>query len=251
MRKEDLLANRYEILDRIKRNVFRGRNILSNEQVIIKMERTDEEIKLLKHESMIYYYLKNVKGFLPIKWFGGTEKYLYLVLPHQPFSLSEVIRKGKLTSTRIRDLMKKCIIAVKQLHEKEILHRDLKPDNILLDENDHVYIIDFGFAKKYMIQMHHIPFKTNKSNILGTPNYISIHVHEKNEPGRRDDMESLGYIWLHMLLGYLPWETLVDVLECKKKFIVSQQQNVEILKIQTYLKYCHALSFEAVPNYKL
>ena len=102
-----------------------------------------------------------------------------------------------------------------------------------------------------MYEGNHIPCKET-SNIIGTLNYISLNVHNKIEPSRRDDLESVIYILLY-LLDYGEWFKNNNfnselIIECKKN-IVNNNFVPEFLK--NMLAYIRNLKFEEEPNYSL
>jgi hypothetical protein len=76
----------------------------------------------------------------------------------------------------------------------------------LRSHSGQVFIIDFGLAKRYRDpETHvHIPYTDGKS-LTGTARYASVAALAGIEPSRRDDMESLGYVWVYLLRGSLPW----------------------------------------------
>jgi len=100
------------------------------------------------------------------------------------------------------------------LHSKGFVHSDLKPENIMFGTGrkvHHVYLIDFGLSKAYWKPAGgkagaHIPMNTY-ARVAGTPRYTSTHGHKGLESGRRDDLESAGYVLLHMIKTSLPWSS--------------------------------------------
>ena len=102
------------------------------------------------------------------------------------------------------------ITRLEQIHRKGFVHRDIKANNFTIGRGDKaniVYIIDFGLAKKYkdLKTGQHIAIRGGKS-LVGTARYASIASHDGYEQGRRDDLESLGYLLLYFLRGKLPWQ---------------------------------------------
>ena len=99
---------------------------------------------------------------------------------------------------------------IEYIHNKDIIHRDIKPDNFVIgkDENKNIiYMIDFGLAKRYRdeITKEHIPSKMTK-RLTGTARYASINALKGREQSRKDDLESLNYMLLYFLKGSLPWQ---------------------------------------------
>lgn len=245
-----IIANKYRITERLGNGgfgaIFKGENIRTTEQVAIKMEPISSDTKMLKRETKIYQYLGKAPGIPQVKWFGATEEYNYMVLPlfgdslvSKTFSLTESLRIGN-----------KMVKILKFIHEKGLIHRDVKPDNFVLSQDGSVlYIIDFGLCKKYIDTEHrHIKMRTERA-LVGTPNFVSINVHNGVEPSRRDDLISVAYVILHLVNGGVPWQA-----QRENKYLKMQKSCVlEWSKTPTeliaYLNYCTGLKFDETPDY--
>ena len=84
--------------------------------------------------------------------------------------------------------------ALRQFHQLGFVHRDVKPSNFRV-HNNKVYISDFGTKIEYA------NISQSRSGFLGTPYYASISTHDSNNQSRKDDIESLAYAFLALILN--------------------------------------------------
>ncbi len=228
-------------------NVYAGRNTITNKKVAIK--RCNKNESSFKNEIQICNYLRNIKGIYRLHWFGTIDKYKYLVIDRLGPSLSHYLDIYKtFNQYSINYIAIKIITILESMHLKGIIHRDIKLDNILVDyeTNKDIYLIDFGLAKSiYNKSTTHIKQEMNKS-IVGTPNYISIWIHQGSNASRRDDILSVVYILEELYSGYLEWyNEKIDIEKLKKNF--KSKNNM----INLFFNDAITLGFYDKPNYSL
>jgi len=253
------INKKYRIIGKIGEGAFgliyKGENIRTKELVAIKVEPIEKDMKLLKNESVIYQYLNNVEGVPFVKWFGKDEKNYYMVINLLGESLQSIKNNSTFSLTSVLQIGIQVIHLLKTIHEKGLVHRDIKPDNFLLGLNSQrkrIYIIDFGLCKSYITNDQHNPIKKT-NNLIGSLTYASINTHNCIELSRRDDMESLGYMLVFFYLGTLPWQEFtsenIDMIKKSKEDITSNDKLPQILV--NYIKYVRSLEYEEKPNYFL
>ena len=251
-----MISNKYNLIEKISEgsfgSVFKAENIRTKENVAIKFEIKIDNLKSLKNEAKIYQYLGKINGFPQLKMFGTTDKVNYLVIDLLGKSLSNTIlyfNKLSLKTTLLIGIQ--IINRIKVLHEFQLLHRDIKPSNFLFGlekDTTKLYLVDFGFSKRYIYNGNHIQEK-KITKILGSPNFVSLNIHNHIEPSRRDDLESCIYIMLTMLLGKLVWfdkSNLNDIYKLKEQIILIEEVP-SFIKI--LLNYVRKMKFDETPDY--
>ena len=181
-----------------------------NEYYALKFENRNNEITLLENEAAIMTHLKGEN--IPIlKTYGYSGNLNVLVMQLLGNNLEEylILRKRKFKLKTVLMLSNQMISILENIHKKSIIHRDIKPENFVMGLNEYskyVYLINFGFAKKYrsISTKEQYPFNDNII-MTGTARYASINSMKGFEQSRRDDLESLGYVFIYFLKGYLPW----------------------------------------------
>lgn len=269
-----MIGRKYQSLEKIGQgafgSVYRGQNAKTGEMVAIKQGTADS---LLKHETTIlnYLYKSGCRNVPIVYWFGSYTDGTALVVPLYQHSLTDVFSEKNVEPRaknidKIDDIMACLISGLGAIHRTGIIHRDIKPDNIMYNKSSGEFVfIDFGFATSYKSDNgRHIEYKDGNAELIGSPKYASIHIHMGLEPTRRDDSISLGYVYLYMLFGELEWvPTNIVYSHCNNNNNRSSLMNPRLLRIASakslesiatltklheniyrYLDICYQLEFE-------
>ena len=228
----------------------------------IKFEERTKGQNILESEATIMSYLKG-PNIPAIKSFGCSGDYNILVMQLMGKSLEDLFNKKLKFSVKTTALLGYQMITVLQyIHDRHIIHRDIKPDNFVMglnQDNANLYLLDFGLAKKYRSSktLQQYPY-IKKKKLTGTARYASIHALEEMEQSRRDDLESVGYVLMYFLRGNLPWQGLrIKSKEDRYKKILDKKKETsseELCKnfpdeFREYLEYSRNLSYTEDPKY--
>ena len=263
-----LIFSKYLIRKKIGKGsfgiVYQGVNTSTNEKIALKVEkRKKNQAGTLENEAMRLVYLQG-EGIPKVYCYGNNQSHNLLVEELLGKSLEDIFNSyGKPFSLKtVCVLGIEMVKRIQSIHQKYYIHRDIKPDNFMTGRGENeknIYIIDFGLAKKYysVSKAQHIKFCTGK-HLIGTARYCARNAHRGYEQGRRDDLESIGYVLMYFLLGVLPWQGLKikkneDQFEkiAEKKYSTPFEELCEGQpdEFLLFFKYIDGLRFEDQPNY--
>ena len=244
--------------------VYQGVNTTTNEKIALKVEKREQnDPGTLENEALRLVYLQG-EGIPRVYCYGHNLEHNLLVEELLGKSLEDIFNaNGKPFSLKtVCVLGIEMINRIQYIHSKHYIHRDIKPDNFMTGRGTNekkIYIIDFGLAKKFysVSKGQHIKFITGK-HLIGTARYCGRNAHRGFEQGRRDDIESIGYVLMYFLLGQLPWQGLKvkkneDQFEkiAQKKYSTSFEELTagQPEEFLLYFKHVDNLEFEDKPNY--
>ncbi|KAK2158872.1 hypothetical protein LSH36_162g03099 [Paralvinella palmiformis] len=245
--------------------IFLGKLMSTGQKVVVKLERQNCKCPQLLFEGSVYRHLEGGPGIPETYWFGMHDPlYSVLVMELLGPSLQElfIYCQRKFSLKTVLMLIDEMITIMEFFHRKSYLHRDIKPDNFMIGRNeksDRLYIIDYGLSKKFtrhkFIPHPHCPLA---HGLVGTARYASIHAHLGRDDGPRDDMESMGYMWVYFLKGKLPWQG-IPIGNKREKFHKIKEMKIETPletlcenlpgEFMTYLTYCRHMRVDDIPNY--
>ena len=158
-----------------------------------RFEREAVMIALLEHPAIV-----------PVYDMGEEDDQPYIVMRYMSGgSLSEKINKGPIPLRECMEMYLRLAPALDTAHARGVIHRDVKPDNLLFDKYDNVFLSDFGLARlRETIGFTNI----SDGSIMGTPAYMSPEqIQGDKEIDGRSDIYSMGVVLYQMLCGSVPF----------------------------------------------
>lgn len=211
-------VGRYKIKGELGRGgmatVYRAFDPISNREVAIKMLPHEVLNNLLtrarfKRELKLVASLEH-PAIVPVYDVGGDEENQpYFVMRYMSGgSLSEMIKKGKFSLRDAALIVERLASALDHAHSKGVIHRDIKPDNVLFDSGNNPYLSDFGVAK-----ITESLVSATGQDVIGTPAYLSPEQALGENVDRRSDVYALGAMLYEMLTGERPFgkETVIGL----------------------------------------
>src|SRR5215472_7835716 len=205
-----LLAGRYEVLQLLGRGgmgaVYKARDKELDRFVALKLIRPEfarnpEVLRRFKQELILARQVthKNVIRIFDLGQSDGV-KFITMEFVEGRDIRTLLSDKGKFPPNEAARIMLQICRALEAAHGEHVIHRDLKPQNIMLDNRGRVFVMDFGIARSA-----HLPGMTETGALIGTPEYMSPEQARGEKLDERSDIFSLGVIFYEILTGKTPY----------------------------------------------
>ena len=251
-KREKISIHDYESLAIIGRGAFGEVHICRENKTgkIYAVKKIKKEVILMKnqviHSRNEQLVMSKIKSpwIVELKASFQEDDYLFLIMEFLPGGdlMTLLIERDTFTEEEAKFYIAELICCLESIHKLDCIHRDIKPDNILIDKNGHIKLSDFGLAKVsdklYDINNYNInnEKKIDENNIkktheknyscVGTAYYVAPEVLNKKGYGPEVDWWSVGVIFYEMLIGYAPF--------CSKE---TSEVCQKILQWEKYLKF--------------
>jgi hypothetical protein len=205
------LDDDYEVTGELGRGgmamVYRARERQLDREVAIKvlpfaLAHDAELVERFQREARLSARLEH-PHIVPIYRVGRRDQVIYIVmklLRGQSLS-ARLAAQGRLPAAEVRRVLVETARALGHAHERGVVHRDVKPDNVMLDEAGRCVVTDFGIARSAADTK-----LTAAGMSLGTPRYMSPEQARAREVDGRSDLYSLGVVGYECLVGHTPFD---------------------------------------------
>ncbi len=215
---KNMIANRYEVFKHIGQggmaDVFLAVDTILNRQVAVKILRSElctDAVSVLRfeREAQAATALSH-PNIVEIYDVGDYKGHHYIVMEYVPGkTLKQIIKdRGALLKEEAIDIMKQLVSGTAEAHRRGIIHRDIKPQNVIVKSDGSIKILDFGIAlAKGSMQL------TQANNVMGSVHYLAPELARGESATVQSDIYALGIVLYEMLTGDVPFkaDTAVQV----------------------------------------
>ena len=205
-----ILGERYEIISQLGQGgmgaVYKARDNELDRLVALKIIRPElttnpEMLKRFKQELILARQVTH-RNVIRIFDLGQADGFKFITMEYlEGQDLRAVLReKGKLPPEDAAKIILQICRALEAAHSEGVIHRDLKPQNIMMDANGRAYVMDFGIARSA-----YLPGMTQTGALVGTPEYMSPEQAKGEKLDERSDLFSLGVILYELIVGKSPY----------------------------------------------
>lgn len=209
--KKNMIGNRYEVVSHLGKggmaDVFLGIDTILNRQVAIKVLRSDmstDAVSILRFEREAQAAAALAHpNIVEIYDVGDYKGHHYIVMEYiTGQTLKQVIHsRGPLLNEEAVDIMKQMCSAIAEAHSRGIIHRDIKPQNVIVKADGSIKILDFGIATaKGAMQL------TQANNVMGSVHYLAPELAKGDPSSPQSDIYALGICFYEMLAGDVPFK---------------------------------------------
>ena len=211
LRPGDILGNRYEVLEILGEGgmgaVYKASDIELSRTIALKVIRPElaskpEILQRFKQELILARQVTD-RNVIRIFDLGEADGIKFITMEYvEGESLHQILRRqGKISVDETVEIMKQMLNGLQAAHREGVIHRDLKPGNIMRDTQGRVVVMDFGLARSLGGDG-----LTRSGSMLGTMEYMSPEQAQAREVDARSDIFTVGLICYELLTGTMPYQ---------------------------------------------
>lgn len=187
-------------------NVYKAHDLVNDRTVAVKILaphlNLDDKFKArFTREARVLSQLDH-PHIIPVLDYGEHDGLLFFVMPFMKYGgLHHRIQKKPMNVKEAMQIVDQICSALQYAHDRGVVHRDVKPSNILLDDEGNSFLSDFGFAHITDVSM-----SLTGSAVIGTPAYMAPEQLQEGEVTPLSDQYALGVVLYRLSTGYLPYD---------------------------------------------